>query len=158
MKLKKLLGIISIVIIVVFSMMLTTSYAWYAFDNASTAFEGMTNNDDIIVSYQKGEYINVSNAVPITSGQIDKYSEKNNFNIKVKNNIKNNEMLVSISLVEISIDRALQNANFKVELYHQSTKVADIAGNGIGTSGATTKKLADVVLDNDVTNNIYLIS
>ena len=156
MKFKKLLGIISIVIVVVFSMMLTTSYAWYAFDNASTVFEGMTNNDDIIVSYQKGEYINVSNAVPITSEQVDMYSEKNNFNIVVKNNAKDSEMLVSISLNDISIAGSLQIANFKVELYHQSDKVADIGGNGIGLNSATTKKLADVVLDNNVTNNFEL--
>lgn len=153
MKFKKLLGIISIVIVVVFSMMLTTSYAWYAFDNASTVFEGMTNNDDIIVSYQKGEYINVTNAIPITQEQVDMYSEKNNFNIKVKNNVKGNEMLVSISLVEIGIDGSLLKNSFKVELYHQSEKVADIGGNSMTS---VTKKLADVVLDNDITNNFEL--
>lgn len=156
MKLKKMLGIISIVIVVVFSMMLTTSYAWYAFDNASTVFEGMTNNDDIIVSYQKGEYINATTAIPISSEQVDMYSEKNNFNIVVKNNAKDSEMLVSISLVEISIDGSLQKPSFKIELYHQSDKIAGFGGDDIGTSGATTKKLADVILDNDVTNNFEL--
>ena len=39
-------------------MMLTTSYAWYSFETASTTFSGVTNNDDIKVSFQKGEYIN----------------------------------------------------------------------------------------------------
>ena len=50
-----MLGIISIVIVVVFSMMLSTSYAWYSFENASTSFQGMTNDDDIIINYQHGE-------------------------------------------------------------------------------------------------------
>ena len=45
---KKLLGIISIIIVVVFSLMLTTSYAWYSFENARTSVSGVTNNDDII--------------------------------------------------------------------------------------------------------------
>ena len=160
MKFKKLLGIISIVIIVVFSMMLTTSYAWYAFDNASTVFEGMTNNDDIIVSYQKGEYINAINAIPITAEQVDMYSEKNNFNIKVKNNVKDNEMLASISLVGIKMSGSLQKDTFRIELYHQSEKVADIGGNNITTPSSedeeVIEKLADVILDNDVTNNFEL--
>ena len=156
MSLKKLLGIISVVIIVVFSMMLTTSYAWYSFENASTVFEGMTSNDDVIISYQHGEYINTNIAVPITSTQIDKYSEKNNFSIKVKDSSIESEYLVTISLVDISIDAALQNTNFKVDFYHQSTKVGTYAGNAIGVSGATTKTLGTVTLDNDMINNFEL--
>ena len=65
MSFKKFLGIISIVIVLVFSMMLTTSYAWYSFETASTTFNGVTNNDDIKVSFQKGEYINTSTAIPV---------------------------------------------------------------------------------------------
>ena len=49
-----MLGIISIVIVVVFSMMLSTSYAWYSFENASTSFQGMTNDDDIIIMCSDG--------------------------------------------------------------------------------------------------------
>ena len=79
LSLKKLLGIILAIIIVVFSMMLSTSYAWYTFENASTTFEGKTNNDEILVGYGTNEFISTSTAVPILEEDIIKYSEKNSF-------------------------------------------------------------------------------
>ena len=156
MSFKKLLGIISVVVIVMFALMLTTSYAWYSFENASTTFDVVTNNDDVIINYITGEYINTNIAVPIKSADIAKYAEKNNFTIRAKNNQEDNDLLVTISLVDISIDGALQNANFIVKLYHQGTNVASYGGNTIGTSGTTTKKLATVTLDDDVDNNFEL--
>ena len=156
MSLKKLLVIISAVIIVLFGLMLTTSYAWYSFENASTTFDVVTNDDDIIVNYQTGDYINATNAVPIKSTEVDKYSDKSNFSVTVKDNKENNEMLVTVSLVDISIDGSLQTANFKVELYHQNTRVSTFGGNTIGTSGTTTKELGTVTLNDDVTNNFEL--
>ena len=156
MSFKKLLGIISVVVIVMFALMLTTSYAWYSFNAGSTTFSAITNNDDISVSFQRGDYINTNVAVPLQSDDVAQYSEKNNFTVKVKNNQPGNEILVTISLVDISIDASLQNANFKVELYHQNQNVATFGGNTIGTSGATTKTLANVVLDDVVDNNFEL--
>lgn len=133
--------------------MLTTSYAWYAFENGSTTFEVVTNNDNIIVSFQRGEYINTSVAVPIASDDVAQYSEKNNFTVRVKDNPASNEMLLTVSLVDISISGALQNPNFKVDLYYQNKSIASIAGDTIGTSGTTTKTLGSVVLDDDIDNN-----
>ncbi|MBQ8681901.1 MAG: hypothetical protein IJ509_03215 [Bacilli bacterium] len=156
MSFKKLLGIISIVIVVMFSLMLTTSYAWYSFEEGSTTFDVVTNNDDIIVSYQKGEYISTNIAVPIVSDDVDRYAEKNNFSIKVRDNKDNNEILVSISLVDVSIDNLLQDSNFKVDLYHQNSKVASVSGDTIGATGATDIKLADVTLTDDINNNFEL--
>ena len=159
MSFKKLLGIISVVIVVVFSMMLATSYAWYSFENASTIFNIVTNNDDIIVSYQTGEYISTDKAVPISSADVDKYSDKNNFTVNVKDNKKDNEMVVTIYLDDIVIDDALKSYDFKVELYHQSSKISTIVGSSFGT--ATTKKLGTVTLIDDVPNNfevrVYLL-
>ena len=155
MSFKKNLSIISIIIVVVFSMMLTTSYAWYSFETASTTFSGVTNNDDIIVSFQKGEYINTTNAIPIASNQVDKYSEKNQFNVKVRNNVKDNVISVSISLVDIEMDSSLKNSNFRIDLYYQGKKIIEKSGTSIGAS-TTTLKLADVVLSTDINNNFEL--
>ena len=161
LSLKRLLGIILVVIIVMFSTMLTTSYAWYSFENASTVFEGVTSSDDIIINYQTGEYINTNIAVPISNGDVDKYSDKNNFNIVIKDSSKDNELVVTVSLVEISISGALQDPNFRVDLYYQGSKVSGVSGNTIGTSGITTKALGTVTLNNDVVNNfevrVYLL-
>lgn len=160
---KKMLGSISIVIVVVFSMMLSTSYAWYSFENASTSFQGMTNDDDIIINYQHGEYIDTIIAVPIVSTKVDKLSDKNNFSIEVKNNEKDTDIAVNVSLVDISIDSVLRNANLKVEMYYQGEKWASVAGNTIGTGGATTLTFKNIttgkstiILDNDI-NNLFEI-
>ena len=163
-----MLGIISIVIIVVFSMMLTTSYAWYSFENASTSFQGMTNNDDIIINYQHGEYINTMIALPISSSDIDEYADKNNFSIEVKNNEKDIDIAVNVSLVDITIDSVLRNANFKVDMYYQGEKWSSAQGNTIGTGGATTLTFKNIttgkstiILDNDISNlfeiRVYLL-
>ena len=156
MSFKKLLGIISIVIIVVFSMMLTTSYAWYSFENASTVFEAVTNNDDIVISYQRSEYINTSIAVPISSELIDKYSEKNEFSINVKKESKDFELLVTVSLIEISIDEALKDANFMVDLLYQDEVVASFSGDMLLDDGDDIKEFATVSLDNDISNDFIL--
>lgn len=164
LNLKKLLGIISVVIIVVFSMMLTTSYAWYSFGNASTVFEGMTNNDDIIVSYRTDEYINTTIAIPISSSDIAKYSDKNNFSIDVKNNVKDTEIAVRISLTEVNIDGALKDYDFKFDLYHQDTLIDENSSSdcinstmcGAQFTTGNTRTLGTVVLDNNVTNNFEL--
>lgn len=153
---KKLLGIISVVIFVMFVMMLTTSYAWYSFENAKTSFEVATNNDNVEIYFQRGEYINTNVAVPITSSQVAKYSEKSNFTVRVKNNPIDNEILLTVSLVDISIDGALQKDNFKIALYYQGSIVATIPGNTVGGNGETTKTLGSVVLNPDVLNNFEI--
>ena len=163
LSLKKLLGIISVVIIVVFSMMLTTSYAWYSFGNASTVFEGLTNNDDIIIRYRTDEYINTTIAVPISSADIAKYSDRNNFSIDVKNNAKDTELAVRISLTEVSIDGALRDPDFKFDLYHQDTLIDENGSDNYNNTAygsqittGTDKTLGTVVLNNNVTNNFEL--
>ena len=150
MSFKKLLFVMLVIIVGMFSLMLTTSYAWYSYENASTTFEGMTNNDDILVSYQSGEYINTSIAVPISSGEVDKYSEKSNFNISVKNNKENNEIMVSVSLTEVVIADELKNSNFIIELYYQGSKLTTVTGNNV--SSGTDIDLGDVILDSDTSN------
>lgn len=153
---KKLLGMISVIVVATFVLMLTTSYAWYAFENGSTTFDVATNNDNIIVSYQRGEYISTNVAVPLASADVEQYSEKNNFTVRVKDNPIGNELLLTISLVDIDIDGSLQNSNFKIDLYHQENSVASIAGNTIGTGNATTKVLGTVTLDDVIDNNFEI--
>jgi len=153
LSLKKLLGIISVVIIVMFSFMFTASYAWYAFENAGTTFSAVTNNDDINISYQSGEYISTSIAIPISSDQIEKYAEKNIFNIGVKDSANDNEIVVTISLSDINISGSLQRDTFKVALYYQGSNIATVGGNLLTSS---SRILGTVTLDNDMTNNFEL--
>ena len=156
LSLKKLLGIILAIIIVVFSMMLSTSYAWYAFENASTAFEGKTNNDEILVGYGTNEFISTSTAVPILEEDIDKYSEKNSFFVNVKENAIDTELAVAVSLVDIVIDDALKVASFRFDLYYQGELIKTITGEDFENNLEDKKELDVVLLDNTIDNNFEL--
>ena len=156
MSFKKMLGIITIMIVLVFSMMLSTSYAWYTFENASTTFEGVTNNDEILVGYGTNEYISTSIAVPILEEDIDKYSSKNNFFVNVKESELDTELVVSVSLVDIMIDDALMTEEFKIDLYYQGELLKNISGADIEVKTVEVMELASTLIDNFTDNNFEL--
>ena len=153
MSLRKMLGLILLVVVFMFSLMLATSYAWYSFNNASTEFEVVTGNDDIMINYLRGEYIATNVAVPILSKDIDRYSEKNNFSVQVKNNVRDNDIVVTVSLVDIDIDYSLRIKNFRIDLYYQDALVASTTGDYLTEK---TINLADITIDGDVENNFEL--
>lgn len=136
-----------------FGLMLATSYAWYSFDAGSTTFDAVTGGKDVDITFIKGEFINDNLAVPIKSDDVDQYSDKHQFIIRTKNNKDNGEILVSVSLTEISIEESLRNSSFYVDLYYQGEKVSTVTGNQLAVSGATTKNLKSVTLDNNTDNN-----
>lgn len=151
MSFKKLLLVITIIIVSMFALMLTTSYAWYSFEKGSTTFEAETESEDIFVSYQDGEYINTDIAVPVNSEQIDKYASKNNFNIKVTGEA---EILIGVSLIDVTIEEELKNKNFVVDLFYQGSKIDSINGEKI-ISG-TDILFENVLLNNDASNQFEI--
>ena len=155
MSYKKLLGVILIVIGAMFALMLTTSYAWYSFEAGSTTFDAVTNNDDILVSFAHGPAINTEIAVPISSDDVDRYSDKNNFTIKVKDNVEGNDIVVTISLIDITIDTALKVSDLKIDLYYQGSIVSSASTTGNYLT-STTRTLGNVTLDSDIDNNFEL--
>lgn len=161
MKYKKLLFVIIIIIGVMFSLMLAASYAWYSFSAGSTTFNAVTSDKDVDVRFIKGEYINNTLAVPISNNEIDQYSDKHQFIVRTKNNKENNQILLKISLVDIEIDTNLRDKSLYVELYYQGEKVSTVTGDQLSISGAKTKLLKTVELEDDVDNNfevrVYLL-
>ncbi len=161
-----MLGLISIVVISVFGLMLTTSYAWYSYENASTKFDVVTANDEVEIIWQKGEYINTEVAIPIKSSEIDRYSDKYDFNIRVKQKIIGNEMVARISLVDVVIDDELKKIDsllgdspFRVDFFYQGRLVGNsISGANILSSSF---EIGDVVLSDDIDNQfefrVYLL-
>ena len=143
MKFKKLLFVISIIIVSMFALMLTTSYAWYSFEKGSTKFETVTKSEDILVSYQDGEYINTDIAVPVVKEQIDKYASKNNFNIKVTGK---GEVMIAASLIDVTIDSALNKESFVIDLFYQGDKIDSIDGSKIVSGN-------DIVFENVLLKN-----
>lgn len=72
----------TVAVVALFSSLLSTSYAWYQFDNAVTTFDGVqTYSDDIdlAVVFTSDNNINTRVGVPLTSDQVDAYSEKTTF-------------------------------------------------------------------------------
>ena len=161
MKYKKLLFTILVIILVMLTLMLATSYAWYSFNTGSTTFNAVTNNSDVSIDFVKGDYINNNAAIPISSSEIDEYSDKYQFIVKTTNNPKDNDILLNVSLVDISIDNPLRVSDFKVELYYQGSLISTVTGNQLMISGATTKLLSTVTLNNNIDNNfevrVYLL-
>lgn len=154
MSFKKLLVVTSVIIFSMFGLMLATSYAWYSYEGGSTTFDGVTKADDLLISYQNGEYINTSIAVPVSEEQIDMYSEKNNFNIKVTGNDKKEEIKVSVKLIDVEIADELKDADFKIEMYYQGFQRASFSGTQI-TAG-TDINFGSVMLDNDISNQFEI--
>lgn len=153
MSYKKLLIIILIVIGAMFALMLTTSFAWYSYENASTSFDISTHDDEVLVTYSESSEISTFAAVPLRLADVDEYSDKTNFTVSVSENALDEEIIVSVSLVDITIDPSLQNSSFKIDLFHQGTIIASVGGDQIT---GTTKLLGNTVLDNEVDNNFEL--
>ena len=154
MKYKKLLFTMLVIILVMLTLMLATSYAWYSFSNGATTFDAVTNDKDVDIEFIKGDYINNNASIPISSSEVDEYSDKHQFIVKTMNNPKDNDILLNVSLVDISIDNPLRVSEFKVELYYQGSLVSTVTGNQLAISGATTKLLGTVTLNNS-TDNIF---
>ena len=153
MRYKKLLFVIIIVIGVMFSLMLATSYAWYSFSTGATTFDTVTSNRDVNISFIKGDFINDTIAVPISSADIDNYSDKYQFIVRAKNNHEDNEILLNVSLTDIIIDELLKISDFKVELYYQGNMVSVVTGEQLASSNNKEKLLKTVKIDNDIDNN-----
>lgn len=166
MSFKKMLCFIFVIVISVFSLMLTTSYAWYSYENASTKFDVVTANNMVDIVFQNGEYIDTNQGVPIKSSDVDRYSDKYDFNIKVKNKGVKDELVAKISLVDVVIDNELKKIDevlgdspFRVELFYQGTKVGKTV-TGANFTG-DSYDIGDVVLSDSIDNQfefrVYLL-
>lgn len=156
-----MLGVILVVVVSVFGLMLTTSYAWYSYESTSTKFDVVTADEDIDIVFQKGDFINTESAIPLKASEIDRYSDKYDFNIKIKKYVEDNEMVARISLVDIVMDEELRKVDdvlgdspFKVELFYQGGVVgSSISGKDIVD---TVYEFGDVVLSNSIDNQFEL--
>jgi hypothetical protein len=168
MEFKKFLGVISIFIVVMFVLMLVSSYAWYSFSNGNTVFKTETLNDEIEVNYSTGRYINISNGVPINCDDIDDSDDvgRNSFSIDIKGKSNMRDVMVAVDLVDISIDKELVNDNFKYELLYDNYIIEkgsfkDFKGDSLEIassvllSGSTNNdfELRVYILDNDESQN-----
>ena len=108
------------------ALMLTGTYAWYSYSDARTKFKTFTTTDLLNVSYQTVSYISTVSAIPLSddfandSSQIETMSDKNIFTVDLKEADLKEQILVSISLVDVAIEDELKNANFKYDLLYNN--------------------------------------
>lgn len=92
-------------------MLLSTSYAWYQFDNAVTSLGNIsTFSEDIetAVIFTNNENINMTVGVPLTTDQVDEYSEKSRFTVTASSDVlTDQEVAVQIALINLDIDSEL---------------------------------------------------
>ncbi len=159
MDLKKTLLVILTFITCMFALMLASSYAWYSYTNGSTAFDVVTNNEDINITYTTGMYIDTKTALPITKEEIDDYSEKNKFSIDLNSENLAGKILVDISLINIEIDNSLKTDTFKYDLLFNGTSInsGDFTKIDENKINLGTNITLDSVDNNDFELRIYIL-
>ena len=159
MSFRKTLSLITIFVLSMFILMLSSSYAWYSFNNASTSFEALTSNEEINVIYKNNKFISTVTAVPISSSDISTLSEKNNFKIDVNNESLEEALSVSVYLTSIEIDNALKNSNFRYDLLYNGQVVSN--GDFSSVNSDRMNIVDGIILnnleDNDFELRIYLL-
>ncbi len=145
MTFKKLLIIMSVAIIFIIMMLFSTSYAWYQFDNAYTSFSNVqTYSDDIdlAVVFTNSDNINAIVGVPITSDQVEEYSEKTIFTLTPSSAaLSGRNVAYQISLENLKIDSALTSVDsLKYALLETVNGTTSTVASG-SFSGVTSSSL-----------------
>ena len=122
--------------------MMAASYAWYTFSGGSTSFSTTTYNEYVDVSYEDNSYINIGNAIPILESEVDEKASYNNFSVSVVGEDVY-EVLISISLVNISMAKELLSTDFKYQLLDGNTVIKEgtsldfLGGTSLNSVGST---------------------
>lgn len=151
---RKTLSLITIFVLSMFILMLSSSYAWYSFSNASTTFNTKTSDDDINVMYKSSRFISTVTAVPINKDDVLELAEKNNFSIDVSNDKLEEALSVSIRLTSIEIDSALKNDSFRYDLIYNGNNVS--SGSFDNFSGSVLNLIDGIILNNLSSNDFEL--
>jgi len=149
---KKLIIILSFVVIGLILTLLSTSYAWYQFDNAVSDFgnvETFSENIELAVIFINDNNIDTTIRVPLFENQIEELSDKTTFTIIPNSEIlANKEVAYQISLVDVKIDSALTAVeDLKYSLIE---KIGDGTANEI-TSGNFSGFTGDNIILKEMT-------
>lgn len=143
MTFKKLLLILSFVVIAIICVLLGTSYAWYTFTDATTSFnvETMSENVDLAVVFTNDSNISTTVGIPITSEQVDEYASKTTFSITPSSTvIGSRQVAYQIEIADFSIASELKNSSYfkysLLETVDGTTKTIS-SGNFSGATGST---------------------
>lgn len=147
MEFKKMIIVLSITIIVLMSIMMGVSYGWYAYENAQSTIGGSTIKENPTVIFSQTEYISSTQTMPILDTDRYNYANKNSFNITIGENLKEYQVGIEISLVNISMSEELKIANYKYELLQDGVVIAN--GN-FADLNVTSIKLMPMTIINPI--------
>lgn len=138
MTFKRLILVLTITVSILIMSLLGVSYAWYSI--GSTEFNVSTTDvPDFSVIYAQSSYVSLKSAIPIQEEMSSKKAGISRFTITP--NDKN--ISVVIKLINIQIDDALKNPDFKIQLYEGNNLVFD--GNGTNVVENTILLTEDIV-------------
>ena len=137
----------SFAITLVIMMLLGTSYAWYQFDNAYTAFTNVqtfSDNIDLAVVFSNDNNINTTVGVPLTADQVESYSEKTTFTMTPSSTVlAGRTVAYQIYIDNLKIDSSL-------------TEVSSLKYSLLETINGVTTEVASGNFMGVTSNNIVL--
>lgn len=138
MNFKKLVLMLSITLGIIFSLMLGSSYAWYAYSNAESTLFGNASEEKPTVIFAQDDSVVFRTNTPIKDEDRYSYANITSFNITFGENLINYDNSISIMLEDIMIDGELINNNFKYELLENGISVANGSFSEYSNGGVFT--------------------
>lgn len=135
MEFRKLIFTLAITATVIFVCMFGGTYAYYTLDEG-TSLNVTTGNIDtgVAVIFTQNQYINMKTGVPIDAADVANYASKSEFVLNPDNNMLSGyDVVIDISLIDISIANELKVSDFKYDLICSNGTTSTTLTNGIRT-------------------------
>lgn len=136
MKFSKFILVLVIASVVVISLVLGLTYAFYT-SNDGVNTNVTTSNEDprLVVTFNQSEYINFNVGIPIPDNMVDTQASKSIFTINPdETKLSGKNVAITISLVNLSIDNELKISDFKYDLICNDGTNNSTLSNGTGES------------------------
>ena len=144
--------IITLIVITVFALSLSASYAWYTYSGGATDFDSVTSEVDLNVIYAQSQIITTTTSLPIKDEEKEKYADTNIFTVSAPEELYNHQVILTISLINIEIDEELKSQDFKYELLENNEVIAQGSGKDFTEN---TKVLKDIIEINPTQNYTF---
>jgi len=144
MKFSKFIMVLVIASVIVVSLVLGLTYAFYT-SNDGVNTNITTSNEDprLVVTFNQSQYINFNVGIPIPDNKIDEQASKSIFTINPDDTkLSGKDVAITVSLVNLSIDDELKINDFKYDLICNDGTNDSTLVNGDGTD-FTSEVLSD---------------
>jgi len=146
---RKMMLIITGIIITVFLISLSASYAWYSYSGGATDFNSVLTEADLNIIYAQSKIITTTTSLPINDIDKEKYAEANIFTVSSPKDLQEYQILLTISLINIEIDEELKSKDFKYELLQDNV----VINSGTGLDFDSNTKVLKETLEIDPTKS-----